>query len=420
MTHSHSAAATVEMILEFNRDRIPELVNRKYRRMSEDAFAFLRGTDHIFAHHWSRLGPQDPGPSILICGDLHLENFGAYRTDDGAVLYDINDFDEALVAPCSLDLVRCTTSILLAAQLWKLSPVQAMRMVLTFLDRYRATVTKSVRTGHVGEMALGTSRGPIWNLLQRPTKQGSARFLDRFTELTTEGVRRIVLRPKRFLKVSSDTRNQITEALKAYSRSKPSPEAFEAIDVAFRVAGTGSLGLKRYAVLVQGVGSPDGNWLLDIKQAQKSALLGCSSTEIQLQDGGSGARRAVMAERLLQSRPTAKLDVIELAGELYRMRELIPEENRSGLDELREQPGKLRRAVAIAGRLVGWAHVRGSRVGEIDRSRDLSDWAKGPGLDAVIASAVRYAEVTRRERKAFVEAAPFKKKSGVEVKSASC
>ena len=49
--------------------------------------------------------PLDLGPAILQCGDLHLENFGAYQTDDGEFRFDINDFDEALVAPCSLDLV---------------------------------------------------------------------------------------------------------------------------------------------------------------------------------------------------------------------------------------------------------------------------------------------------------------------------
>ena len=86
-------------------------------------------------------GPPTPGRSIAICGDLHLENFGAYRTDDGELLYDINDFDEAIVGPCSLDLVRCATSILLAAELWRLTPLQASGMVLTYLDNYRATIT---------------------------------------------------------------------------------------------------------------------------------------------------------------------------------------------------------------------------------------------------------------------------------------
>src|SRR5690242_1852264 len=137
MIENASSGSAVAEILAFNRDRKSKLLRLKFRRMKKDAFAFFRGSDHLFASRWPGLRPQDVGPASLICGDRHLENFGAYRTDDGDLLYDINDFDEALVAPCSLDLVRCTTSILLAAQLWKFTPVQAMQTVLTFLDRYR-------------------------------------------------------------------------------------------------------------------------------------------------------------------------------------------------------------------------------------------------------------------------------------------
>ncbi|MBV8556324.1 MAG: DUF2252 family protein, partial [Planctomycetaceae bacterium] len=84
------APPVVDEILRYNRDRKPRLVRLKLQRMDQDAFAFFRGTDHLFARAWPELRPPDVGPSILICGDLHLENFGAYRTDDGEFLYDIN------------------------------------------------------------------------------------------------------------------------------------------------------------------------------------------------------------------------------------------------------------------------------------------------------------------------------------------
>jgi hypothetical protein len=112
----------------------------------------------------------------------------------------------------------------------------------------------------------------------------------------------------------------------------------------------------------------------------------------------------VQAQRQLQARPTVSLDVLEIDGQEYRLRELIPEENRTSLDELRQRPKRLRRAVAVAGRLTAWSHVRGSRVNGVDRSVELSRWTNGPGLDAVIASAVRYAERTRQDYKAFLAA----------------
>ncbi len=407
MKRSHTTPPVVEEILKFNRDRKPELVRLKLQRMAKDSFAFFRGTDHLFASHWHRLRPPEVGPGILICGDLHLENFGAYRTDDGEYLYDINDFDEALVGPCSLDLVRFTTSIFLAAQLWKFTPVQAMRTVLTFLDRYQATVVKSVRTGHVGEMALGTARGPIWGLLDRPVRGDQVKFLDRFTEVDKSGERRIIRKPQRFRNISERREEQIREALKEHGKNKHVPEAYDVVDATFRVAGIGSLGVRRYAVLVRGKGSPDHNWLLDLKQSRTSALLHCSK-DPQPHDNASATQRVVLAQRQLQARPTAGLGVVEVNGHQYRIRELIPEENRTALSELRKRPRKLRRAVAVAGRLTGWAHVRGCRINGEDRSEELKRWAAGPGLDSVIASAVRFAEVTRRDYKAYMQAAPYK------------
>ncbi len=219
-------SSVVDEIVAFNRGRDAKLVRLKFRRMAEDPFAFFRGTDHLFAADWPRLRPPDAGPSILICGDLHLENFGAYRTDDGDFLYDINDFDESLVAPCSLDLVRCAASILLAAQLWKHTPVQALRTLLAFIDRYRATVIRSARTGRNRALSVGTARGPIWDLLQRPVRATQVRFLDHFTVRRSDGGRRIERRSGRFLGVGHGERERIRDAVQgAASRYWMSPFA---------------------------------------------------------------------------------------------------------------------------------------------------------------------------------------------------
>jgi len=404
MKRNLAGTSAVEEVLEFNRDRKPSLVRLKFRRMATDAFAFFRGTDHLFATYWPYLHPPDVGPAILICGDLHLENFGAYRSNDGTFLYDINDFDEALVAPCALDLVRCTTSILLAAQLWKFTPVQALRTVLTYLGRYRSAVKRSVKTGHVGEVGLGSARGPIWDLLERPTRGNKAEFLTRLTDANGSGHRRFKRKPGRFRNIGHDRRESIEKAVNRYGKDRAGSGAFDVVDVVFRIAGIGSLGVPRYAVLVRVGEGPDQYRLLDLKGMQRPALLSCAE-EAQPSDGGSDVRRVVEAQRRLQAKPAAGLDVLTVGDTEYRLRELIPEENRTSLDELRKDPRRLRRAVAIAGRLTGWAHVRGSRWGDEDRSGALWEWTKGPGLDAVIASAVRYAERMRRDRKAFRHAA---------------
>ena len=379
----------------------PGLVRLKYRRMGRDVFSFFRGSNHLFAASWATLKPGDPGPDILLCGDLHLENFGSYRTEGGEFVFDINDFDEALVGPCALDLVRCSTSILLAAQVWGLSPIRAVRTVLGYLDCYRATVLAEATAPADARPTRIDEPGPIGELVGDCLLGTQAELLDRFTRLGKSGHRTIRRSGGRLPALDAERAETVADAIREYGRWIGQPDAFGVLDVAGRIAGIGSLGVERYVALVEGDGSPDGNRLLDIKGCAPSSLLGCTDAP-QPEAWTNQANRVVAAQRKLQAEVTAGLDVIAVDGETFRIRELIPEENRATLDRFRRKPSKLRHAVEVAGRVTARAQLRGARPADgTDRTKKLARWAGSPALDAMLAAAVRFAEKTREEFKAF-------------------
>src|SRR5262249_24310563 len=64
---------------------------------------------------WPRRSRLDRAPATWISGDPHLENFGVYKGDDRILYFDINDFDEAVLAPCTWELALFATSVLLTA-----------------------------------------------------------------------------------------------------------------------------------------------------------------------------------------------------------------------------------------------------------------------------------------------------------------
>ncbi len=405
VTTATAGRSSVEAIVRRDEGRNPELLRRKYRRMGADLFAFFRGTDHLFASAWAELGPVDPGPRILICGDLHLENFGAYRAGDGSFVFDINDFDEATVAPGSVDLARCSTSILLAAQVWGLSPIQAMRTVLGFLDSYRATIAEAADGDHAGRSAQFAEFGPVGDLLGECALSTQDELLDRLTRVDRSGARSIRKSEGKLPALGKARAATVAESVESYGRGKGPAAAYKVLDVSGRIAGIGSLGVRRYVALVAGDGSPGGCRLLDIKEAAPSAI------QESICAGGprpgeraDDARRVVDAQRRLQARPAAGLDAIALDGREYRLRELIPDENRARLDRFRRKPSKLRRAVEVAGKITAWSQLRGARLDEVDRAGDLIRWAASPALDAVLASAIRFADRSRGDYKAFVKA----------------
>jgi hypothetical protein len=87
----------------------------KHDKMASGAFPFLRATYWRWAETILDICPKlRNAPRVLAVGDIHLENFGMWRDDDGRLVWGVNDFDEAAPMPYALDLVRLATSAALA------------------------------------------------------------------------------------------------------------------------------------------------------------------------------------------------------------------------------------------------------------------------------------------------------------------
>jgi uncharacterized protein (DUF2252 family) len=89
----------IQRIQDFNQNRDPERLALKYQAMRRDAFVFLRGTCHLFYEDFPQETVLNQSPAAWMCGDLHFENFGSYKADNRLIYFDLNDFDEAILAP---------------------------------------------------------------------------------------------------------------------------------------------------------------------------------------------------------------------------------------------------------------------------------------------------------------------------------
>src|SRR6201991_4185437 len=135
-------AKILQRLQEFNKDLLPEMVQLKYEAMAENAFRFFRGTCHLFYEDLAAAEPLPLSPLAWICGDLHLENFGSYKGDNRLVYFDLNDFDEGILAPAAWELVRMVTSIFIAFENMEMNEEVATNMAAQFLNNYSATLSK--------------------------------------------------------------------------------------------------------------------------------------------------------------------------------------------------------------------------------------------------------------------------------------
>jgi uncharacterized protein (DUF2252 family) len=288
---------------------------------------------------------------VWASGDLHFENFGSFQGDNGLSYFDLNDFDEAALAPATWEVSRFVASAYVAAPSLDLTRAKVTELVESFLDAYQT----ALGDGKARWVERATATGMVRTLLQRVSKQTRAMLLKSRTTVK-KGKRRILIDGKRALPITESQRTKVTRQLDNFAKSQPDPDFFKVLDVARRVAGLGSLGLERYIVLVRG--DSDGNVILDAKEASPSTL--AKFEKVRQPAWKSEADRVVAIQRRMQAIAPALLHAKKIGRGGYVLKELQPSSDRLSLDDARGDHRHLRSAAKAMGHVVAWAQLRSS------------------------------------------------------------
>jgi uncharacterized protein (DUF2252 family) len=327
----------------------------KLETLRRDPFAFFRGTNPLFLEYLPRDHALFTAPRTLICGDLHFENFGVFKGDNRLVYFDVNDFDEACVAPFTLDVVRFVASIKIAAPGLELAGADTRDVVRAFLDAYQ----EAIRDGKPRWIERSLATGVFRSLLRRAMRRTRAELLDRFSRIR-KGSRRLKIDGRRSLPLPSPgTAPRLRRLLAELGRVAGQRRFYELLDAGRRIAGNGSLGLERFLLLTTGRGSPDGNFVLDLKFAAPSAVIDWLA-EPQAERWRDDAVRVVTIQRILQAISPALLRPVRFDGAPFVLKELQPSIDRLDFSRWCGKPKRIREAVQGMGHVAAWAHLRGS------------------------------------------------------------
>jgi uncharacterized protein (DUF2252 family) len=300
----------------FNEGRIPEILKVKYKLMQGDVFRFFRGSSHLFYEDLEKNNPLPPSPLTWICGDLHLENFGSFKGDNRLVYFDLNDFDDAVQAPAVYDIARLVCSIFVACDSLKIEEIKALKMAQLFLKTYSEVLTK----GKAYYIEPQTAKGIVHKFLVTVSKRKDKRLLKKRTIKTKDSLAIFLKHPRHFAlkpKLKTELTNYLNNWLQ---HNHYSPYNFEVQDVAFRMAGTGSLGVYRYLFLLK---SKKGKYMLiELKQAMPPAPK--KHIGIQQPQWDSEAERVVAVQQRMQNVPPALLSHGNFRGRSYLIQEMQP------------------------------------------------------------------------------------------------
>ena len=295
------------------------MIQYKYEFMKGNLFRFYRGTNHIFYEDLAGEKGFPGSPDAWICGDLHLENFGSYKSDNRQVYFDLNDFDEAILAPSLWEVVRTTTSILVAFDTLKIEENKALRMAQLFLK----TIGERLAAGKPSYIERNTAQGIVCEFLTAVNKRKQSDILSKKTMLKKDKLQIILNDPKHF-KLNKKLKNDLADHVKHWLKTdEDSPYNYKVIDAVFRLAGTGSVGLKRYAILLKSSNKTGEKYLLiDMKQSTPSSLK--PYIKIKQPDWTNESKRIVSIQERMQNRPPALLSTSVFKGETYVMQEMQP------------------------------------------------------------------------------------------------
>ena len=201
----------------------------KHKTMQASAFGFLRATYYRWAQQFPKVCPDAAAaPSILVIGDLHLENFGTWRDGEARLCWGINDFDEAHRGAFANDLVRLAASALVAIEAGSL-----------YIGAERATA--EILLGYAQAMAAREARPFVLE--------------EDHTDLRTLAMSD-ARSPKKFWKKILAERDVVPPAEAKALLVAQLPKGAADIGFKRRTAGAGSLGLPRFVATRLAAGSP--------------------------------------------------------------------------------------------------------------------------------------------------------------------
>lgn len=400
----------VALIRQSHEGRLAALIPIRVARMVASPYGFLRGTAVVMA--WDVAQLPATGITPVVCGDSHLGNFGFYASPERDLVIDLNDFDEAHPGAWEWDLRRLSASIWVAGRHNGSSEARCGDAVAACVAAYRAELRflaeqplllrsyQRLDVDRLHETATEkTLRGEIARAARQARQRTSDRALPRFTA-EVGGRRHIVDEPPLITHVPEAEAQAVAEGLDRYLETlaphwRRALGGYTLIDIAQKVVGVGSVGLRAYIALLEGSNADDVVFL-QLKQARRSVLA-------PFVHGGSAwhahqGQRVVEYQQALQTVSDPLLGWATIDGLQYYVRQFRNMKGTVALDAI--DAAALADYAGIVGHLLAKGHARTSGASMISGYVGGSD-----RLDKALSRFARaYADQTEADHQALVKA----------------
>jgi len=391
--------------------RIADLVPIRFGRMVATPFSFYRGAAIVMANDLSTT--PTTGWLAQACGDAHLENFGAFGTEEGSLVFDVNDFDETYPAPWEWDLKRLAASAVLALRELGAKPSDQRAGAEAAASGYRTAVQHLADMGVMARWSavvdvpkvmtlMGAQKRQIDKATAAALKESNTGAFPKLTALVN-GQREIKEKPPLVERITDDAELQTVREGFASYRDTLRPELqllldrYLLVDFARKVVGVGSVGMPAYVGL--GMTADNDPLFLQVKRAVESVLKPFVTADDQPTHQGE---RVVVGQRLMQVAGDPLLGWTTSGGDQhFYVRQL--RDMKLSFDVTTMKPPRVVQYVGLCAQVLARAHSRTGDPALI--AGYLGSSNKTSGFDRAIADfAIAYADQTERDHAALQQA----------------
>jgi uncharacterized protein (DUF2252 family) len=355
--------ATPPALLErAERGRVPALIKLKRQLMAQSPFSYFRGAAPVMAADLAVL--PNTGIEAQLCGDAHVRNLGAFAAPDGRLVFDINDFDETIRGPFEWDLKRMAVSLVLGGREAHHKEASARdavhHCVLRYCEQMRAFAKMPlIEVARFQVHRLGSVQ-PVHEALLKAERATPQHTLEQLTEPVPGkpgGPRKFKTIEPNLTRITGPNAQKVIDALAAYSATlEPQRQhllsLYRPIDVAFKVVGTGSVGLRDYCIYFEGNGPGDPLFLQMKEEADSAYAPYLHNSHTWAHHG----ERVVMGQRAMQIQSDPFLGWTQIGARQFLVRQLNDHKGSIDLTDL--QGGGLVAFGEVCGELLARGHAR--------------------------------------------------------------
>jgi uncharacterized protein (DUF2252 family) len=343
-----------QKVLPSESERQKILVEARNLKMARSAHAYVRGSTTRF-YEWLEASAQKKlpsGPPVWICGDCHLGNLGPIASTSGAIGIQIRDLDQTVIGNPAHDLVRLGLSLASAARGSDLPGVTTVKMVEQLVEGYELSFSEDVSREEDQDLPSAVHLVLV---------EAASRTWKQLAKERLEDTRPSIPLGKRFWPITAEEKKAIEKlfevghvhGLATMLRSRDDDAPVELLDAAYWMKGCSSLGLLRFAVLLEIGKKKDREiCLMDIKEATKAAAPRYPDTKMPSENG----QRVLEGARHLSPHVGERMRAATLLDRSIFVRELLPQDLKLEIQHLNR--GEAMKASRYLAHVVGQAHAR--------------------------------------------------------------